>query len=236
MTAIDWQYGVLTVPSRRDELLPRTLSSLQAAGFHAPRLFVDGERDASFYSHFGLEVTCRSPAILTMPNWFLALQELYFRNPNADRYALFEDDFVTYPHLKEYLDSLLLQEKTYWNLHTFPSNMEIAPKETGFFPSHQTGRSAIGLVFSHQGVIDLLSTREVMLRPLTGGEKWWKKHDGLVLEILGRIWGHTELVHNPSLTFHIGEISSMSNPVFPPALSFRGEEFDARRFLNVDSR
>ena len=36
-----WAYGVTTVPSRRDNLLPITLGSLRKAGFDKPRLARD---------------------------------------------------------------------------------------------------------------------------------------------------------------------------------------------------
>ena len=35
-----WVYGVTTVPERRADLLPRTLVSLDRAGFPSPRIFV----------------------------------------------------------------------------------------------------------------------------------------------------------------------------------------------------
>ena len=124
-----WSYGVLTVPSRAETLLPRTLASLAAGGFTAPRLFVDGARDARFESiqYSPYPITYRGENIRTFGNWVLALWELFLRNPHADRYALFEDDFVTYRNLKEYLDVLPFPSKAYLNLYLHPWNKSAIP-------------------------------------------------------------------------------------------------------------
>jgi hypothetical protein len=97
-----WAYGVTTVPSRRNDLLPETLCSLCEAGFDAPRLFVDGDNDPKGWEReFGLETTCRYPTIRTHGNWILALSELFIREPHAERYALFQDDLITYRNLRD---------------------------------------------------------------------------------------------------------------------------------------
>lgn len=104
---LEWAYGVTTVPKRRDSTLPVTLASLKKAGFDRPRLFVDGGYDScSWEEEFGLDVTLRGgEPVRTFGNWVASLWELYCRFPQADRYAMFQDDFVTYAGLREYLDS-----------------------------------------------------------------------------------------------------------------------------------
>lgn len=231
---MEWIYGVTTVPERQDDLLPRTLASLKTGGFFAPYLFVDGAKDASFYTerYPHLPVINRSPRIRAYGNWILGLFELYIRNPKADRYAMFEDDLVTYPHLKDYLTQCRFEPKSYWNLHTLGSNESLAPAVEGFYPSNQLGRSAVGLVFDRQGVIDLLSSRHVAERPCVVdplGENW-KRLDGVICRALTEK-GYTEYVHNPSLTQHTGTISVLNNRIPLPSKSFKGEEFDARNFF-----
>lgn len=103
-----WSYGVTTCPLRRENgLLARTLASLRLAGFDTPRVFADGVRaeDAMRWERdLNLEVVGRYPTIFTQGNWSLALSELFIREPTADRYAIFQDDFVTYRGLRTYLE------------------------------------------------------------------------------------------------------------------------------------
>lgn len=235
-----WAYGVSTVPERFDNLLPRTLASLKAGGFFAPYLFVDGAGDTGFsevhpreyYLEFpGLNVIHHYPRIKAYGNWLLGLLEMYIRNPYCDRYAMFEDDLITYPNLIEYLNKCELKEQTYWNLHTLSSNESIAPSVQGFYPSNQLGRSAVGLVFTRQGVIDLLSSHHIMERPcVTTSCDNWKRLDGVIITAL-KEKGYTELVHNPSLTQHTGKVSVLNTSIPLPSKTFLGEEFDARRFM-----
>src|SRR5688572_9885654 len=104
--SLKWAYGITTVSQRRQKYLPTTLSSLQKAGFDKPVLFVDDcPNTALWRDEFKLEVVPRFPRIRTFGNWTLALLELTIREPYADRYALFQDDLVTYPHLRQYLEA-----------------------------------------------------------------------------------------------------------------------------------
>lgn len=131
-----WSYGVTTVPSRRDNVFPRTLASLKAAGFPNPHLFVDGDTNSeSWVNEFGLNVTARWPRVKTAANWCLSLAELYTRDAYADRYAVFQDDFVTYKNLRAYLESVPYPQKGYLNLYSFPKNESLADGRAGFYPS-----------------------------------------------------------------------------------------------------
>ena len=240
-----WAYGVTTVPDRRKDLLPRTLASLKAAGFDTPRLFVDGDNDAaSWQREFGCEVTARYPKIRTYGNWVLSMAELYIREPNAERYAIFQDDFVTYPNLRTYLDSCHFPEAGYWNLYTFRDNetiingkpvgwIEAALLNSGHTYSgkmQQAGRGAVALVFSRAGVLNLLTHQHMVERPMDAGSGH-KRVDGGIVNSMNKA-GWREWVHNPSLTQHTGEVSSMGNRPHRQALSFRGESWDALKFLS----
>jgi len=239
---LKWAYGVTTVPERRGELLPRTLASLKSAGFDSPRLFVDGDKDVmSWEREFGLEVTTRHPVIRPFGNWVLALAEIYIREPNAERYAIFQDDLVTYRNLRAYLDRCSFPETGYWNLYTMPSNQGLADGE-GWYLSYQHGRGAVGLVFSREGVQTLLSQRENIIDRPVHPTRGWRAIDGGVVDAYKKI-GWKEYVHNPTLLQHTGIITSMDkrknqvehDPNFHrqrvaedwQAISFRGEDFDA---------
>ncbi len=231
-----WAYGITTVPSRRESLFPRTLASLKLAGFDKPRLFVDGDVDGSWYrSHgLGLEITCRYPAIRTYGNWILSLIELYIREPTADRYAIFQDDFVTYVNLREYLDKCIYPEKGYLNLYTFPSNQQLAPAgKTGWYLSNQMGRGAVALVFSVGAVRTLLTNQasvdHLVERPQDAHRGHKAVDGGIVTALKKAEW--KEYVHNPSLVQHTGIVSSMGNPQQLLAPSFRGENYNAMDLL-----
>ncbi|MBW3596230.1 MAG: PKD domain-containing protein [Planctomycetes bacterium] len=85
----DWAIGVTAAP-RDPQTLPRTLASLEAAGFPRPRVFADGDLEAPA----GYEATRRSPAVGGWPNFWLAATELVARQPGADAYLLVQDDVI----------------------------------------------------------------------------------------------------------------------------------------------
>lgn len=227
-----WAYGVTTVRDRRKSYLPTTLASLKAAGFDKPRLFVDGDSDTdSWRREFELEVTCRYPYIKTHGNWFLTLHELYIRNPDAERFAVFQDDFVTYKNLRSYLDWCQYPERGYLNLYTFPSNQRIAPKNErggtieGWYQSNQWGKGAVALVFDRNAALDLMLARHMVERPMDC-HRGTRAVDGGIVSSMEKA-GRKEYVHTPSLVQHIGLTSSMANNPHFQAESFLGESFDA---------
>lgn len=242
-----WSYALMTVPQRRADLLPATLASLRGAGFDRPRLLVDGDNDLlSWQREFGLEVTCRFPRAGVAASWVWGLYEVYAREPNADRYAIFQDDFKTVRNLRAYLEGCELKPKTYWNLYSFPVNEALAPKgRTGWYESNQRGKGAVALVFDRPTVVTLLSSRHIAQR-FQDPARGHKAIDGGIVEALGQ-QGYVELVHNPSLTQHAGRFSTMNKragsrrdePAAAPkewgagtfATSFPGEDFDALDLL-----
>lgn len=227
--ALNWSYGLTTVPERIKSELPKTLASLKAAGFDNPRLFIDGARDAVAYADFGLETTCHYPTLKTFGNWILCLLELYLRDPEADRYAIFQDDFVTYPHLKEYLEQSPYPDKGYLNLYTFPENQKLVPDgHTGWYEANQRGLGAVALVFNREAIMTLLESQSIAKRPQDSNG--WKRIDGGIVNAFNKA-GWKEYVHNPSLVQHTGLRSSMGNSQHQLATSFKGQEFNALDLL-----
>lgn len=237
---IRWGYGVTTVKERCGDLLPKTLKSLKAGGFDQPRIFLDDPNDFSL--GLDLEVTYRTPRIRTFGNWSLGLWELFIRNPAADRYAMFQDDFVTCKNLRQYLERIPYPEKGYLNLYTFPSNQELAQGRIGFYEAReldsgnvfhgkkqQTGRGAVALVFSKDAVIALFSELHFITKPVEAAEPW-RRVDGCVVNAMNKA-GYREFVHNPSLVQHTGKDSSMGSRPHLQAPSFRGEDFDLLELL-----
>jgi hypothetical protein len=247
LRTLTWSYGVTTVKQRLDDgLLERTLTSLSRAGFDSPRLFIDG--DNTGFERFGLEMTHRWPVIQAYGNWLLGMMELYVRNPDADMYAMFQDDFVTVKNLRGYLDNIVYPDKGYLNLYTFPHNQpdqlsrrfengvqthpDLDTRKRGFYPACQNGKGAVALVFSRECFFTLMSQPH-MMRRMDNVKRRNKAIDGAVVESMRSI-GWKEYVHNPSLVQHTGHQSSMGNQRHQLSISFPGEEWDALTMLNEE--
>lgn len=257
--SVEWAVGVTTVPARRNDLLPQTLASLRAGGWERPRLFVDGGGDgASWSAEFLLDVTarCGEPARVAA-NWLLALAELYWRRPWADRYLVVQDDVVCCRHLREYLEAAPFPELGYQNLYTSLENEAVVHgKKKGTWHEgaripggreyhgkpQQRGRGALALCFDGEGVRALLSSPHMAKKP-TDRLRGWRGIDGAVVEAMNMA-GFTEWVHCPTLVQHRGDVSTIMVPTGPGgelqprhrikrALTFMGEDFDARKFLEV---
>lgn len=248
---MEWACGVTTVPSRGDGLLRRTLTSLAAGGFKQPRLFVDGARHAGDEHWWnGSEVTCRWPAVKAWGNWILALHELHIRQPNADRYAIFQDDMVCSRNLRTYLEHSPYpgmekwdhRAKGYLNLFTFLSSessiqgtalgtwSEGSVLSDGKDPfKRQCGRGAVALVFSRMAVRTLLGSKEAVERVADAARGSCNIDGGVVNAMNAAGW--REYVHNPSLVQHTGDVSTMGHGRYPLAESFRGEDFDCLSLL-----
>ncbi|HUV13865.1 MAG TPA: hypothetical protein VMY18_09470 [Acidobacteriota bacterium] len=196
-----WAYGVTTVPSRFGHTLDATLQSLAEAGFDKPRLFIDGALQQSQVDALEIPYTIRQPAAKAFQNWFLSLWELYMRNPEADLYAIFQDDIEAVVGLREYLESQPFPSDGYWNLYTNTRNERLnQKKQRGWFHSNQRGLGALGLVFDHQTVVVLLEDkklRERVKNKLRGSTAI----DGAVITAMKWV-GRKECVHFPSLLQH----------------------------------
>jgi len=234
MSRIVWAYGVTTVPKRFNDPLPRTLASLKKAGFDNPRLFIDGSLECLQEEADGCPRVLRSPSIKAYGNWILSLWELYVRQPNCDRYALFQDDIVLYPNLRHYLETFQYPQLGYWNLITYPSNSNDPTWDQGIgwqAAPRQKGKGAQALVFDNATVKLLLQQKRIVDKPSWAGPRKHKSIDGVVSDALHGDCGYLEYVHNPSLVQHTGAISVMGNPPQPDAPTFKGEDFNALDLL-----
>ena len=219
-----WSYGVTTVPERKSTLLPRTLESLKSAGFPSPRLFVDGVE--SGYEN----ATYRWPRIGAFGNWWLGMVELYVRDPNADLYAMFQDDIVLCRNVREYIDGCDLPKKAYFNLMTFPEVQPFLAKP-GWNRSSQKGLGAVALVFPKEVLLKLLEQRNHFIdRPMATNGRATRCIDGGIVDAMGQA-GIREYVHSPSLVDHTGTVSvvvpGMERPPWWRGHGFLGEQYDA---------
>ena len=82
------------------------LDGLIRAGWHNPRLFLDGSAIVPpRYGH--LPTTWREDCVGAFPAWYMALNELVLQQPNADAYLVLQDDVALYDResLREYLEA-----------------------------------------------------------------------------------------------------------------------------------
>jgi hypothetical protein len=210
------------------------MASLKNAGFDAPRLFVDGAENDESYRDLGLPVSTRFPRLRVAGNWSLSLVEMYVRDPNAERFVLFQDDAIACRGLREYITHCRYPEKGYLNLYTVPRNARHAPKgHQGWYESDQRGRGAVGLVFNREAVTKLLANDFFVCR-IQDEHRGWRLIDGGIVTAMKNV-GWKEFVHSPSLVDHIGEESTWKGNIahqwYAKSADFPGEEFDAVSLL-----
>lgn len=226
-----WAVGITTVPERRCVLLPRTLESLRRGGFSDIRLFIDGDCRDEDYAHFDMPKTFRRPRIRAWGNWWLGFNELYIRNPHADRYFMAQDDILCVKNLRQYLEASKYPPGAYCNLITYKGNEENrrgwyrAPSRGGW-----RGLGAQGLVFDQHAAMTLISKELTDFAYKPKHPKGHQAVDGAIVSKL-ETFGVLEHVHGPGLVTHIGDESMMGHPRQPISDNFPGEEFDALQFL-----
>lgn len=229
-------YGITTVPKRFHDTFRTTLTSLANGGFDKPHLFVDG-CDPGFYRNYaqlGLLFTTRDKALGIVGNWVLSMYELYQRNPQADLFLLFQDDCICVKNLRSYIEKTTIPNKGYCNLYTMQANEPIIQgKPFGWHEASlcnpgqtwQTGRGAVGLLFTLEGLLVLLKQESLILKPQSATTPT-RCIDGGIVNAMN-IAGWREYVHNPSLIQHIGKCSTIGSRPHPTALSFPGENIEA---------
>jgi hypothetical protein len=246
MGRVRWAYGVTTCHARRNDLLPQTLGSLAAAGFDQPHLFVDGSSDWEWYRReYGLEVTCRYPALRVAGNWVLSMYELWYRHGDASHFAIFQDDLLASKNMRQYLSWSLYRNKDvlgYWNLYTIPEYEREAKERVGWHrTAGELGRGAVALVFSRGALITLLSARHLATRP-GDTQSGHVRIDGGIVSSMWQAGWH-EHFHYPSLVQHTGLKSakslgadysgSLGQPdTFATSKCWRGEDFDCATLID----
>lgn len=235
-----WAVGVTTVLKRKSDLLPRTLTSLAKAGWHEPRLFVDGSTHDDWRG-VKFPITVRE-SINALANWWLGMQELYVRNPLADRYMMVEDDVLFTVKARNYLDRVKWPGAGYLNLYTTPAKREASGGRQGFFqtPRHIMGLGALALVFDRDSITKILSSayfveafRPFDLKTMKRKENPHRARmhqDGHVAKAMKAI-GMSEFCHAPSIVQHLGGKSSTMGHNSNPDSDCFDENFDLEKLL-----
>lgn len=233
-----WSCGITTIPKRESDLLPRTIASVQDAGFK-PRLFFDGRPSKSY----NLPVTVREENIGAWGNWWLGMYELWIRDYKAQRFIMFQDDIVCCKNLRKYLEHWY-PDKGYLNLYCNREYEKYVDKPDKlkmsngrwFCPKRQGGQGALALVFSRDALKHLFLSRSAVEKPLTTGKRRTKPVDGGIVQAMGRNSDWYEWVHKTSLVQHTGHNqSTLGNNNRPPPDNFPGEDFDAMSYLKDET-
>lgn len=241
MTNLVWSYGVTTVPERKETHLPRTLASLNKAGWGRPGLFIDGGRARDYDTKY--EATARSRPVRVAGHWHLTLLELYHREPSADLYAVFQDDVIFCRNVRRYVESCRCPPGGYMNLFTFRENEQVVLgrgpgwHEAAYIDGAKTrqgGKGALALIFPRDACVALLCHPHLLERA-TDARRGHKAIDGGVVTSLN-LAGYKEYVHNPSLVQHTGDHSTIGNNCQAKALTWPGEDFDAETLLSWEAK
>jgi hypothetical protein len=190
-------------------------------------------------------VTSRSPPVRVYGNWILALWELYLRTPEAELFAVFNDDILLYKNLKSYLSERTVPfyplnpqyKRGYVNLYTVPAaGRAILNKRDngwvfGWHESDQRGQGGAGLVFHHSAVVQLLQSPIMVQKPLLTNHKAWKNVDGSICDAMNAL-DFKEHIHYPSLIQLQTTESTIGNDPLPITDCWWGEAYDAMRLLD----
>ena len=228
-TIREWAVGV-TVAPRQNPTFEQCYESFLRAGFK-PHIFKepDVHIDPRFFKY---GVTARSQRLGAWKNWLTSLFELRKRKPNADVYAIFQDDVILCKNIKRYLECELWPSP-------FTAFVSV------FTPNHYKGRSTwnpidqgLNLWMAQTFFFSPYAVDSILRHPSVvnwGGDK---NIDSKIGEWAQQI-GMYPYYHTPSLGQHIGHDSTIWNGANEvPALGdrsasdFVGINFDAMQLLS----
>ena len=158
--------------------------------------------------HRRLPVTLRQPSVGAWPNYYLALQELLCRHPDADAVMIVQDDACCYDreNLREYLDQWLWPSDPPGLVSLYCSSAYTS-EQTGWQPMAGAWIwGALAFVFPRERAIQFVTDREVIAHRWTAGGL------RLIDEVIGK-WAQREGVPihfpTPSLVQHLGTTSTI---------------------------
>ncbi len=218
-----WAVGVTTAP-RRQATLDTCLDYLKRAGWDDVRLFVDDRVSTLAPYHGHLPVTLHQPSVGAWPNYYLTLQELLCRHPDADAFMIVQDDACFYDRecLREYLEDLLWPTDPPGLVSLYCSSAYTNEHSGWHAIDEEWVWGALAFIFPRERAIQFLTDPGVVahrLKPL-GGLK-------LIDEAIGK-WAARQKVPihfpTPSLVQHLGVTSTLW-PGVPSAGYRRADSF-----------
>ena len=218
----NWAVGVTTAP-RKQSTLQSCVDCLIEAGWDAPRIFVDGEVDlGALPSH--LEVTRRDPQVGAWPSWYLALAELFMRQPHADAFMIVQDDVILFRHrkLRQYLEDFLWPVEGPCVVSLFCSRAYVTAQVGWFRLEEDLVWGGQALLFSREACLGIFSDPQVLNHRLT--EAGFAGIDSVVGNWAGR---HDVPVYvsTPSLAQHIGQVSAIWSSSTQAYINRRASKF-----------
>ena len=203
-----WAVGMTTAP-RRDPTIEASLTSMAEAGWPTPRLFVEPETDLPAVA-LTLPLTSRDDRLGAFPNWFLALSELYQRNPHADGFLICQDDVLLSRGTRNYLERSLWPAPEVGVVSVYCPAHHAESERDGFqqVDAGWDTWGALAYVFPNPSVRALLADIQVINHRHHGPGQGDRNIDSVVGNWCRRT-GRPYFVHWPSLAEHIGGTSTI---------------------------
>lgn len=220
-----WATGI-TTSYREKATLSRSLKSIERAGWSDVHVFADGECRVPYRC----PITRRVPNVGAFSNWWLSLQELVHRRPEATHYALFQDDVILCRGARERVETLnadgvLSLYQSSHHASEYCQEFAGGAKFVGALALVIPREVAYRMVVSDLGLTHRLR-KQRSNDYIDGGIGHWCRENKVPLTI-----------HGPSLAQHIGETSTLGHRE-EPSSTFVGEHFDASKMpiLKPDKR
>ena len=218
-----WAVGVTTAP-RRQPTLDTCLDYLLRAGWDNVRLFVDDRAPVLASRHRQLPVTLRQPSVGAWPNYYLALQELLCRHPDAEAFMMVQDDACFYDreNLRDYLERVLWPCDPPGLISLYCSSAYTNELSGWHQIDNEWVWGALAFVFPRKRLRQFLTDTQVI------AHRWKSNGLRLIDEVIGK-WALREEVPihfpTPSLVQHLGITSTIWPGV--PSTGFRRADWFA---------
>lgn len=203
-----WSVGVTTAP-RRMPTLARCLSAISQAGWPFPWIFSDGE--CALPENFDhLPVTQRTDQVGAWPSYYLALQEMQLRDPDADAFMVVQDDAQLYhrENLRQYLESILWPSEFVGAVSLFCSSAYSRGQPGWYSLDEHWVWGALAFIFPAERLREFLQDPAVQDHRRTGRFNGLQNID-VVIGKWAKRRGFEIWYPYPSLCQHIGETSTL---------------------------
>jgi hypothetical protein len=203
-----WSVGVITAP-RRAPTLTWCVDSLARAGWPRPQLFVDAGAQLPEACQ-SLPVTRRDGRIGAWPNFYLALTEMLYRDPDADAYMIVQDDAYFYDadNLRDYMEGVLWPGGTPGLVSLYSTEANLASEPGWHVDAHRWLCGALAFVFPPE-----VATRLVLDQRLFQFRRQAVPPGHVEIDALMGHWAQSERIPVwypvPSLVQHVGNTSTL---------------------------
>ncbi len=196
---MNWATAITTAP-RSEYYLPETIASLSAAGWDKPTIFAEPDSPVPM----GCQVVDAETKQGSWPNFLRALGTMIEWRPNADWYAVFQDDILIAENCRAWLEPQLPPDGI---VSLYCSGKTSEGRQPGWFQIEQgiAARRAYGaLAVLFPAVLAKMLVTE---RPGRGSLTKTDIH-------IGRFCDKHEIsywYHTPSLVRHVGHVSAIKH-------------------------